>query len=141
MVIRMILFRFILYCLLSPSVTLRIVDAPACSGNDVTFLCEDNSNTRMNLLWNLTAFPNFSGAMNAPAITLRGSFSRIGSSDTSPSSSPSRITILSATSADNEAMIQCGIFGGERSEVISPSIREKTLTIVLICQHIQTEPL
>lgn len=106
------------------SVTLRLVNEPACSGQDLTFSCEAPAEEARLLTWTLTALPDVSASPNAFGAILNITYERITSPDTSQGPNPSSITILNATTVDNGATVQCRIVNGDSSNVINLSIRE-----------------
>ena len=89
----------------------------------MTFHC---NTTEVGLLsWNLISLTGVSVATTDQfGMNLNRDIDRITSPDTSSGPSPSIITILGVTAADNGATVQCHIINGASSEVITLSIRE-----------------
>ena len=105
------------------SVTLRLSNEPACSGEDLTFTCERTVGSER-LEWILQTLPGVGTLNGIFGQALSTSFDRITSSDNSPGPNPSIITIRNATAADNGATVQCRILTMEVSNVITLSIRK-----------------
>ena len=104
-------------------VTIRLVNEGMCSGDNLTFSCQGLGV----LVWTLTDLPGVSGVMNDFGRNLNTDpgAERITSTDTQLGSSPSTITIVNATVADNGSRVQCSVLNGQ-SGVITLSIRELT---------------
>ena len=117
-------------------VTIRLVNEGMCSGDNLTFSCQGPGV----LAWTLTDLPGVSGVMNdfGRNLNMDPDAERIASSDTQLGSSPSKITIVNATVADNGARVQCSVLNGE-SGVVTLSIRELTNTIASYCVTMLSE--
>ena len=88
-------------------VTIRLVNEGMCSGDNLTFSCQGLGV----LVWTLTDLPGVSGVMNDFGRNLNTDpgAERITSTDTQLGSSPSTITIVNATVADNGSRVQCSV--------------------------------
>ena len=106
-------------CLLSPSVTLRLVSGETCSGDDWIFSCEA-SGTGL-LQFTITGLPNL---VAENFFSKRHNIERVTSSDDTLGPNPSKITIHNVTAADSGATVQCRIQNGDMSNIITLSIRE-----------------
>ena len=111
-------------------VTIHLVNEGMCSGDNLAFSCQGSGV----LVWTLTDLPGVSGVMDdfGRNLNTRSGAERITSTDTQLGSSPSTITIVNATVADNGARVQCSVLNGE-SGVITLSIRELTNVIASYC--------
>ena len=109
---------------------IRLVNEGMCSGDNLTFSCQGPGV----LVWTLTDLPGVSGVMNdfGRDLNMERNAERITSTDTQLGSSPSTITIVNATVADNGARVQCRILNGE-SGVVTLSIRELTNIVASYC--------
>ena len=117
-------------------VTIRLVNEGMCSGDNLTFSCQGPGV----LVWTLTDLPGVSGVMDdfGRNLNTRSGAQRITSTDTQLGSSPSTITIVNATLADNGARVQCTVLDGE-PEVITLSIRELTNIVASYCVTMLSE--
>ena len=112
------------YIFLPLSVTLRLVNEPACSGQDLTFSCEAPAEETRILAWTINALPDVPRFQNVFGVSLNSIVERITSPDSTLGPNPSIITILNATAADNGATVQCHIVNDDSSNVINLYIRE-----------------
>ena len=112
-------------------VTISLVNEGMCSGDNLTFSCQGSEGL---LVWTLTDLPGVSGVMDdfGRNLNMRSGAERITSTDTGLGSSPSTITIVNATVADNGARVQCSVVNGQ-SGVVTLSIRELTNIIASYC--------
>ena len=106
-------------------VTIRLVNEEMCSGDNLTFSCQGSGGA---LVWTITGLPAVSGVTDDFGLNLNtdSGAERITSTDTQSGSSPSTITILNATVADNGARVQCRAVPNGASGMITLSIRELT---------------
>ena len=120
-------------CLLYLSVTLRLVNEPACSEDNLTFSCEANESGL--LVWTLVALPGVTGVVDSfgQNLNIDPNAVRITSTDSSSGPNPSSITIHNASTADSGATVQCRIVNMVMSNVITLSIRK--LNYRLLCTH------
>ena len=109
--------------MLSRSVTLHLVDEPACPGEDLTFTCERATESGL-LVWDIIGLSGVPRQRDAFGRTMNASVERITSPDPTPGENPSIITVRSVTAADNTARLQCRILQMELSNIITLSIRK-----------------
>ena len=112
------------------SVTLRLVNERACSGDDLTFSCERATWSGL-LVWDITALPGVPSVMQAFGRSLNTG--RVTSTDATSGHNPSSITIQNVTAADNGATVQCRILVMELSNIITLSIRKWTANVDIPC--------
>ena len=110
------------YCFLFSSVTLHIVNEKNCSGQDFTFSCEDAE--MRHLTWSFSYFSDIPVVQFIPALTLSRTYTRITTTDSTSGPSPSFITILNITAADNGGRVQCSVGDAAFSKVMLLSIRK-----------------
>lgn len=105
------------------SVTLRLANEPACSGEDLNFTCERATESGI-LVWFITSLPGVPTIRDVFGRSLNATYERITSPDTVAGPSPSIITIRNVVAADNGATVQCRSLDMEFSNVIILSIRK-----------------
>lgn len=108
----------------SSSVTLRLVNERACSGDDLTFSCERATKSGL-LVWDITALTGLpTSVIDFFGQSLNATYERITSPDNALGPNPSIITIRNVTTEDNGATVQCRIVNMELSDVITLFIRK-----------------